>query len=190
MQTRELPQHLGSPLLAVFLALAASRASAAGPEVQFNRDIRPILSNKCFACHGLDAKKRKAELRLDTLDGATAQRKKGPAVVPGDLSTSQMWARITSGDKDFMMPPPESHKTISDAERATIKRWIEQGAKYQQHWSFEPIRQPGVPQVAAPLAAQVRNPIDAFLFARLQQEGLKPSPEADRPTLIRRVAFA
>jgi hypothetical protein len=176
-------------VIAGFAIALASTSTVAAPQVQFNRDVRPILSSKCFACHGLDAKKRKADLRLDLADGALAQRKKGAAIVPGDVAKSLLWARITSDDKDFVMPPPESHKTVSGAERETIRRWIEQGAKYQQHWSFEPLRQTQVPAVSGH-AAQVRNPIDAFLVARLEQEGLKPSPEADRPTLIRRVAFA
>ena len=177
--------------LATLLALAAwagpaAAAPAAGP-VEFNRDVRPILSDKCFACHGLDAKARKADLRLDVEASATADRKAGRAVAPGDLSKSLAWARINSPDADEVMPPPESHKTLSPLEKETIRRWIEQGARFQQHWSFEPIR---VPPVPAASAGPVRNPIDAFVFSRLDAEGLKASPEADRATLIRRLAFA
>jgi mono/diheme cytochrome c family protein len=193
------PPYAVAPLLAVVWAHAAAAAApgdaapgdaapgAAGQVIEFNRDVRPILSDKCFACHGLDAKARKADLRLDLADSAVADRKGVRAIVPGDLAKSAAWARIITEDKDEVMPPPESHKTLSPAERETIRRWIEQGAKYQQHWSFEPIRVAAVP---ATTAAPVRNPIDAFVFARLDGEGLKPSPEADRATLIRRAAFA
>jgi hypothetical protein len=176
-------------LFAVVLAGPTLAAGQATAPVEFNRDIRPILSDKCFACHGFDPKTRKAGLRLDTLEGATVGKDGKPgAVVPGDVPKSELWARITSSDPDELMPPAESHKTLSDAEKDTFKRWIEQGAKYQKHWSFEPIVRPAVPQPAA--AAQVRNAVDAFLLARLEREGLAAGAEADRSTLIRRVAFA
>jgi hypothetical protein len=171
---------------ATLSVVATAAAAEPQPPIEFNRDVRPILSNKCFACHGLDAKKRKADLRLDLAASATADRKGLRAVVPGDVAKSALWERINAVDPDDVMPPPETHKTLSAAEKDTLKRWIEQGAKFQQHWSFEPIRKPDVPQPAAP----AHNPIDAFLFSRLEREGLKPAREADRPTLIRRVAFA
>jgi hypothetical protein len=163
----------------------AHAASPVNPKVEFNRDIRPILSDKCFACHGLDAKHRKAKLRLDTLDGATADRDGVRAIVPGNLSKSAVWAKINSDDPDEVMPPQKSNKTLTAADKQTIRRWIEQGAKYQAHWSFEPIIKPEAPSSAAGY-----NAIDAFLFARLKNEGLKPAREADRPTLIRRVSFS
>ena len=168
------------------LLLAAAATAAPQPPVEFNRDVRPILSDKCFACHGLDAKKRKADLRLDLAGSATADRKGVRAVVPGDIGKSALWARINSADPDEVMPPPETHKTLSSAEKETLRRWIEEGAKFQQHWSFEPVRKVEVPQAARP----ARNPVDSFLFSRLESDGLKPAKEADRPTLIRRVAFA
>src|SRR5689334_21989464 len=108
---------------------AAAGAGAAEPTVQFNRDVRPILSDKCFACHGLDQKKRKADLRLDLAASATTERKGVRAVVPGDVSHSALWARINATDADEVMPPPETHKTLSAAEKETLRRWIEQGAK-------------------------------------------------------------
>ena len=157
-----------------------------GETVEFNRDVRPILSDKCFACHGLDAKHRKADLRLDVADSATSDRKGVRAVVPGDVDKSALWARINTADADEVMPPPETHKTVTPAEKEVLRTWIEQGAKYQQHWSFEPIHKAPVPQTKAP----VRNAVDSFLFSRLEREGLSPAKEADRPTLIRRVALA
>jgi hypothetical protein len=160
-------------------------ASAANDgKLRFNQDIRPILSDKCFACHGTDPKKRKADLRLDTPEGAYAVTDDVQAIAPGDLAKSEAWKRILSKDEDEVMPPPESHKKLSDAEKAIIKRWIEEGAAYQKHWAFE------APVKAALPAGAGGNPIDAFIGDRLQREGLAFSPEADRGTLIRRVAFA
>ena len=180
-------RRAGSILTCAVALLTATTALAAPPgPVEFNRDVRPILSDKCFACHGLDAKKRKADLRLDLADSVMADRKGVRAVVPGEIGKSALWARINSADADEVMPPPETHKTVSPGEKETLKRWIEQGAKFQQHWSFEPIRKVEPPATTT----TIRNPIDAFLFARLEREGLKPAKEADRPTLIRRVAFA
>ncbi len=159
---------------------AISAAQAAVPEkVDFNQHIRPILSDKCFSCHGLDAKHRKAELRLDTPEGAFADHDGVKAIVPGKLAESEAWTRILSKDEDEVMPPPKSNKTLNDEERATIKRWIEQGAAYQKHWSFEP-----------PVKSAAANSMDVFLQARLKREGLSFSPEADKATLARRAAFA
>ena len=158
-------------------------------KLQFNRDIRPILSDKCFACHGIDAKKREAKLRLDTVEGALKPNEDGDiAVTPGDLAKSEVWQRIISDDKDDMMPPPKSHKTLTAAQKDTIKRWIEQGAPYQKHWAFEAPVKPVVPELRSS-SSDLRNPIDAFIGQRLDKEGLKLSPEADRETLIRRVTF-
>ncbi|MBA4016915.1 MAG: hypothetical protein C0483_07000 [Pirellula sp.] len=167
----------------------SANAQAAGPgPLSFNRDIRPILSENCFACHGFDAKKREAELRLDTSEGAFAPRESGPAIVPGKPEASEVWQRIVSDDPDVMMPPPASHKVLKPEEKALLKRWIAEGAAYQKHWAFER------PVAAAPPAvrdaAWCRTPVDRFILARLEAEGLQPRPEADRPTLIRRVAFA
>ena len=174
-------------ILLVTCAAFAPAAFAAPPgTVEFNRDVRPILSNKCFACHGFDAKHRKADLRLDVAESATAERDGTRAVAPGDVGKSSLWARINTEDASEVMPPPETHKAVTPGEKEILRRWIEQGAKFQQHWSFEPIRKAAVPQTSAP----ARGAIDAFLFSRLEQEKLKPAKEADRPTLIRRVAFA
>jgi Protein of unknown function (DUF1553)/Protein of unknown function (DUF1549)/Planctomycete cytochrome C len=170
-----------------FWLIQSSVAHAAEP-LSFNRDIRPILSDKCFACHGFDSKKREANLRLDTPEGAYAEHEGVKAVVPKDLNASALWKRINSTDEAEIMPPPESHKKLSDAEKQTLKLWIEQGAPYQKHWAFEaPV---AVPFPELPDLAKEANPIDRWIIARLRSQGLKPSPMADKETLIRRVAFA
>jgi hypothetical protein len=162
------------------LVLSSLHASAAG-KVEFNRDVRPILSENCFACHGFDPKHREADLRLDTFEGATEDRDGSRGIVPGDLSKSDVWQRIISEDKDEVMPPPKSHKPpLSPKQREILKTWIEQGAKYERHWAFEP------PKRATGIQG---HPIDHFIQARLAEEGLKPSPEADPATLIRRVSL-
>lgn len=184
---RRFPSSLA--LLALTLPLSVATALRAEDNVQFNRDIRPIFSDTCFACHGFDAKKREAKLRLDTEEGATKPNDDGDiAITPGDLSKSEAWQRIISTDKDEMMPPPKAHKTLTAAQKETIKRWIEQGAHYQKHWAFEAPVKPAIPDVGNP-KSEIRNPIDAFIQQRLAKEGLKPSPESDRETLIRRVTF-
>jgi mono/diheme cytochrome c family protein len=163
------------PLALLFIP--AARAA----DVDFNRDVRPILSNNCFTCHGPDEKERKGKLRLDTFDGAT----KSGAVVPGDPAKSELIARVTTKDDKDHMPPAKTGKTLTAKEVETLTEWVKQGGKYATHWSYvKPVR-PAVPTVTG----QARNAVDAFLFARLTAEGLKPSPEADKPTLIRRVAL-
>ncbi len=179
---------LPAVLISSALTSAASAALAEKP-LTFNHDIRPIFSDKCFACHGFDAKKRKADRRLDTAEGAYAVNDGIQAIKPGDLEKSDAWLRIISSDKDEVMPPPDFHKTLTDAEKATIKKWIEQGAKYQKHWAFEAPTKPAAPEIRNP-KSEIRNPVDSFLLARLESEGLSFSPEADRETLIRRVSFS
>ena len=156
-------------------------------EIEFNRDVRPILAAKCFECHGFDVKTRKADMRLDTAEGAYADRDGSFAVKPGDLAGSELWNRISSTDTEVLMPPPESKKTLTDVEKETLRRWIEQGARYQKHWSFEPPKSQKIPEVQTP--GWVRNPVDAFILAKLEQQKLAPQREADREVLIRRVAF-
>ncbi|GAA5145050.1 PSD1 and planctomycete cytochrome C domain-containing protein [Prosthecobacter algae] len=172
-------------LLATFSALAALPASAAAP-LDFNRDIRPILSDNCFACHGFDAKKRKADLRLDTPEGAYALIDGIQPIKPGDPAASSIIERILSTDEDEVMPPPESHKKITPQQAEILQRWIKEGAKYKNHWAFEKPIKATVPKVAG---GQVRNPIDAFIQDRLRQEALSPAPEASKETLIRRVTL-
>ncbi len=169
------------------LGLAAALTPVGAEEIQFNRDVRPILSDKCFACHGFDAKRREAELRLDTIEGAMADHDGFRAIVPGDVSKSEMWARLNTDDEEDKMPPKKSHKEVTAGEKAVLKKWIEQGAKYQKHWSFEPPQRPALPAVKNEKWG--RNAIDRFVLARLEKAGLEPAPEADRRTLARRVAL-
>ena len=152
--------------------------------INFNRDVRPILSDNCFACHGFDENGRQADLRLDTPEGAFADLGDYQALVPGKPDESAAWLRIVSNDPDQVMPPPDFHKSLTDEQKQTLKLWIEQGAVYQQHWSFVT---PTKPQV--PILPESNNPIDAFIQARLQTENLTPSTPADKPTLIRRVTL-
>ena len=134
-------------------------------EIEFNGDVRPILAANCFECHGFDVKTRKADRRLDTAEGASAEHDGLIAVKPGDLAGSELWSRITSTDSEVLMPPPDSKKTLTDAEKDTLRRWIEQGGRYQKHWSFEPPVKNELPKVGQ------ANPIDAFIAQRLQKEG-------------------
>lgn len=167
------------------LTFATVPASAA-TKLDFNRDIRPILSDNCFACHGLDAKKRKADLRLDVPEGAYTAIEGAFPVKPGSPEVSTIIQRMISTDEDEVMPPPESHKKVTPAQIEILKRWIKEGAEYKKHWSFEAPVKPPVPKAAK---APVRNPIDAFIQARLAEEGLPPAPEASKETLIRRVTL-
>jgi hypothetical protein len=166
-------------------------AEAAGPlpeKVRFNQHIRPILSNNCFYCHGPDPKHRQADLRLDTREGATADLGGYAAIVPGKPDESVLLQRVASTDPGECMPPPDSKKPrLTDEQIALLRRWIEQGAPYEAHWSFLPLA-----EVTPPAVRQrdwVRNPIDAFVLARLEAEGVAPSPDAEPAVLIRRVSL-
>jgi mono/diheme cytochrome c family protein len=175
-------------LLAAVALGFASRLTAADPPVNFARDVLPILSDHCFACHGPDAKARKADLRLDVKDEAL--RKESPVIVPGKSGESELVRRVSSDDESEVMPPPRFKKPLTPAEVATLRRWIDQGAPWGKHWSLEKPVRPEPPRSRdREGAAWVRNPIDAFVLARLEREGLKPSPEADKLTLIRRVTL-
>jgi hypothetical protein len=173
--------------LFAFACLIGGTATAAEPTVDFNRDVRPILSNNCFACHGPDEKVRKGDLRLDTSDGATGKAGTTAALVPGKPERSELLKRIAldAGHADAM-PPKKTGKHLTAKEAATLKLWIEQGAKYAQHWAYtKPVR-PAVPAVPKEWA---KTDIDAFLLVKMTAMGLKPQAEADRPALIRRVAL-
>ena len=174
--------------LLLHAAIFSSSAWAADAKLDFNRDVRPILSDRCFACHGPDNEDRQAGLRLDLRETAIAALDSGLiAVVPGDPAKSKIIARITSTDPDVVMPPPRLNKPITPAEAEILKRWITEGAEYRGHWAFERVERPAVPEVKN--AAWPKTPIDRFILARLEQEGLAPNPEADRVTLARRLAL-
>ena len=173
------------PLMLVLAGLA-HQMSAVGwgaERVEFNRDVRPILADKCFACHGPDAARRQADLRLDLRDAAVQAR----AIVPNSPTESLLVNRILSGEPHEVMPPPESNKRLSETEKALLQRWITEGAEYQGHWAFIPPQSPAIPSVTG--MGPITSPIDQFIRQRLQQERLEPSPEADRVTLIRRLSF-
>ena len=179
-------KHLLAILLAAF-AVCGSPVLAAG-KVDFNYDIRPIISSKCYKCHGPDEKARKARLRLDIRDEALKEHDDVRAIVPGDIKASELITRITTTDPDELMPPPKEDHPLNAHEVDLLKRWIAEGAEYKQHWSFvKPVR-PLVPELRTP-NSELRNPIDAFIRSRLDEAGLKPSPEADRYTLIRRLSL-
>ena len=158
----------------------APRLPGAEPPVDFARQIRPILSDNCFACHGFDEGSRKADVRLDDREAAIAVQDGHAALVPGKPDRSEVWRRIISDDPDEQMPPPTTGKKLTAEQKALIQRWIEEGAPYAPHWAFARVERPGVPAGDA-------HPVDAFIAARLQASGLKHSPEADRHTLIRRL---
>ncbi len=166
--------------------LAALSARAANPAaaVDFNRDVRPILAENCFLCHGPDNRAREADLRLDSQQGLFQQLDDGPTVAPGKPEQSVLYRRVTSADADLRMPPPDSGHKLSAQQIAILKRWIEQGAKWQGHWAYVKPARPPVPQV--PGASSV---IDRFVRARLSDHGLHPSSPADARTLIRRLSF-
>lgn len=175
-----------SLLLGSLLVLPPAGAAAAG-DVKYNRDIQPILSENCFPCHGTDSTSRKAGLRLDRFDAATNVLDDGAfAIVPGHPDKSEMIRRIYATDDDHM-PPAKVNKVLSPAQKDLLKRWIAAGAVYEPHWSFVPPQKAPLPKVRN--TRWVRNPVDYFILARLEKEKLKPNPEADRRTLIRRVTL-
>ncbi|MEX0716297.1 MAG: DUF1553 domain-containing protein [Planctomycetaceae bacterium] len=183
--------------LAVFAADAPSAERTAGdpPKVDYNRDIRPILSDNCFRCHGPDAGERQADLRLDLRDEAIGEREGyDPAIVPGHPEKSPLFARVSSDDEFAVMPPPDSGKKLDKTHIELIRRWIAEGAEWRDHWAYVPPQRPEVPNIEATRTLEasgslVRNEIDRFILAKLHEKKLAPSPEADRATLIRRLSF-
>lgn len=167
------PFLLRLPLLCLSSAVLPAQAG-----LEFNRDIRPVLASKCYACHGPDEDKREGGLRLDVREEAVRE-----AIKPGRPEESEFWKRITTHDPEDVMPPPTSPKPLTDAERKLFRQWIAEGAEYQQHWAFLPIQRPPVPEMGA------RHPIDAFVRAELSRHQLRPAPEADPVTLLRRVCL-
>jgi hypothetical protein len=186
---RHLHKLLAFALVAIFAMVGfAAYARATDPpprgkKIGYNQFIRPILSDNCFYCHGPDKNHRQAELRLDVFDAAVA---KG-AIVPGKPDESELVHRIMSDNKDSLMPPPDTHKSLTDAQKALLKTWIAQGAVYEPHWAYiAPVRPP-LPAVKE--SKWIKNPVDAFILATLESKGLTPSPEADKRTLLRRLSL-
>lgn len=168
------------PLLSFLIAAASVAAVQA---IEYNRDVRPILVQSCFACHGPDSAARQADLRLDLRDAAV----EAGAIEPGKPDESELIRRVFSTDADEVMPPPDHQHQLTAEQKELLRRWVAAGAEYQSHWSFIAPRRPPVPAVKS--GAWVRNPIDAFVLAQLEQHGLEPAPEADRRTLARRLSL-
>jgi hypothetical protein len=160
-----------------------SSPQGAEKKIGYNRDVRPILAENCFACHGADSAARKADLRLDRRDDAI----QAEAIVPGDVEKSALIERIFSENKARVMPPPKTKKQLTAAQKEVLKRWIAEGAEYEPHWSFIPPTRPALPTVKN--SGWVRNAIDHFILAELEKRGLSPAPEADRRTLARRLSL-
>ncbi len=160
--------------------------TSASPD--YGTEIQPLLAEHCYACHGPDAKERKAGLRFDERDVATEKLKSGStAIVPGDADVSEMIRRLFSDDPDEMMPPPEFRKRPTAEAKEKLRQWVADGANYEKHWAFEPIRKPAPPEVMH--TDWPRNEIDRFILARLEKDGMRPSPEANRTTLVRRLSL-
>jgi len=173
-----------TPLLAA--ALTVSALCPADETVRFNRDIRPIMSDTCFHCHGFDPKSRKGGLRLDIREEALKSGESGEtAIVPGKPEQSEVIKRIFSEDPDDIMPSKEAHKTLTAAQKELFRRWVAQGAHYEPHWAYMPLTEPKVP----PMPEGGRNPIDAFIGEKLAAKGVRPSPEARPETLLRRLSL-
>src|SRR4051794_4717689 len=155
--------------------------------LNYDRDVRPILSENCFQCHGQDSKKRMAGLRLDSFEGVTADRNGHAALTPGRAETSFVYQRITASEPAKRMPPAYSNHRLTAEQIATIRRWIDEGATYSTHWSFIPPKRPALPAVAD--LGWVRQPIDAFVLRRLETEGLHPNSPAPPSTWLRRASL-
>ena len=184
---------LGSMLVCFcFAVLGVPSVSAEHHEteqasINYNLDIRPILADNCYACHGPDAKARQADLRLDTKAGALSEPSGYPVIVPGKPEESELYLRIVSNDDLYRMPPADFNKTLTPAQIEAVTQWIREGAKWEEHWAFTTPVNPTPPDVKND--SWVRNPIDAFILSRLEKEGLQPASEADKRTLIRRLSF-
>jgi hypothetical protein len=186
--TRKMCLRLGGCLLYPWLASASPQTPAGPAKVDFNRDIRPIFSEHCYACHGPDEPKRKAGLRLDLAGEAFKELKSGNrALVPGDPSRSSLVERVSATDPDEVMPPPKHNKPLNSGQVTLLHRWVKEGAPWQKHWSFIPLERPTLPSIKD--RKWPRNAIDYFTLAQLEKANLQPNPEADKTTLIRRSTF-
>ena len=172
----------------LFVVLLPWVANGTESPVDFSRDVLPLLSDNCFHCHGPDEKHREADLRLDEEASAKQMHDGQAAVVPGNSEESQLYRRVASRDADEVMPPADSQRKLTADQIRLLKRWLDEGAVWGGHWAYQPLQRPA-PPTPAKHADRVRNPIDAFVLARLEQEGIEPSPEAPRETLIRRVTL-
>ena len=186
---RRIPAAIVAVLTGVAVLSAAPVAGSTADEapVDFQSQVRPILSDTCFECHGPDPKARLADLRLDLEEGVFSERPTGSPVTPGDPESSLIYQRITHPDAALRMPPKYAHKELTEDQIHLVRRWIEEGAPWEEHWSFAPLTRPAPPLVQSP--EWVRNPIDRFVLARLEKEGLTPAREADHRTLARRVSL-
>ena len=186
---RQIPAILVAVLTGVSVLSAPRAAGSTADEapVDFQSQVRPILSDACFECHGPDPKARLADLRLDLEEGVFSERPAGSPVTPGHPESSLVYQRITHADAALRMPPKYAHKELTEDQIQVLRRWIEEGAPWAEHWSFTPLTRPDPPRVQTP--EWVRNPIDRFVLARLEEAGLTPAAEADRRTLARRTAL-
>src|SRR5262249_31629464 len=166
---------------------AARAADAESRAVSYLKEVRPILAQHCFQCHGPDEAARKGKLRLDLKEKAFAERNGKDVVAPGHPDGSLAWERISADDSGKRMPPEGKAEPLTRKQIATLKAWIEQGAKWEDHWSLLPPTRPALPDVSD--KAWVRDPLDAFVLARLDRERLKPEPEASREAWLRRVSY-
>ncbi|MBL9206097.1 MAG: DUF1549 domain-containing protein, partial [Opitutaceae bacterium] len=176
-----------SPLTVLILAVVLSVRAAEPAPLEFNRDIRPILSENCYYCHGQDANHREGKLRLDEFESATRDRGGYAAITPGNPDDSELIQRLLSNDEEERMPPAKSNKHVTPEQIALLRRWIAEGAVYQKHWAFTSPRRAPLPRVQA--KDWPRQPIDSFVLARLEKEGLTPSPEARPETWLRRASL-
>ncbi|MGV3772686.1 MAG: DUF1553 domain-containing protein [Verrucomicrobiales bacterium] len=179
---------VSASLMAANLSTFAQPTAKAKGSVSYNRDIRPILTENCFACHGPDSAARKADLRLDLFSAATAPRTDSkPAITPGKPDQSSILDRVFTHDEDDIMPPTSTKKTLQLEDKEKLKQWVQEGAQYEEHWAFQAPAKPALPAVKK--QDWVQSPIDAFVLAQLEAKGLSPAPEADRPTLARRLSL-
>ena len=177
--------QIAALLIGLIVSILAAHAdeSSRAAKIEFNRGVRPILSDAYFHCHGPDKNTRESGLRLDVRDEALKAAESGDLpIVPGQPAKSEVIRRIFTEDKDDRMPPAKAHKALTTAQKESLKQWVAQGAEYQIHWAYLPVKRPAVAALAA-------HPVDAFIRHRLAAEKLQPAPEADKSTLIRRVAL-
>ncbi len=174
-------------LSTLLFATSVLAAPAIGPSVDFEKDVRPILADACFACHGPDGNARQADLRLDTKEGVFADRGGYQLIVPGDADGSRLFQRMNHTEAALRMPPPQAERRPNPHQVETVRRWIDEGAQWKSHWAYRPVTRPVPPDVRS--GTNAANEIDAFVLARLADTGLEPSPEADRRTLMRRLSF-